>query len=44
MLATAIPVTVWLDQGDDVMATVLDIYEQRAADTRAAERRRRKGA
>jgi hypothetical protein len=44
MLATGIPVTTWLDQGDSVLATVLDIAEQRAAEARAAQRKRRKGA
>jgi len=44
MLATGIPVTTWLEQGDDVLATVVDIYEARAVESRAAQRKRRKGA
>jgi hypothetical protein len=38
MLATKIPYAVWLDTDDEVISTVLAIYEQRAAE---AKRRRK---
>jgi hypothetical protein len=37
-------VSTWLEQSDDVIATVMDIYDKRAADYRAQQRKRRKGA
>jgi hypothetical protein len=37
-------VTAWLEQPDDVIATVIDIYDKRSAANRAQERRQRKGA
>ena len=44
-LATHIPVSDWLAQGDDVLATVMDIYEKRNRATAAAERKaKRKGS
>jgi len=43
-MATRIPFSVWLEQPDDVIATVIDIFDKRAAETRAQQRKQRKGA
>jgi hypothetical protein len=40
-LATGIPFRAWLDEDDEVLATVLDIYDKRAAE--AKRQRKKKG-
>jgi len=41
MLATGIPADVLLRQTDDVLATIMDIYEERSKERRAADSKAR---
>jgi hypothetical protein len=43
-MATRIPFSAWLQEPDDVIATVIDIFDKRAAEDRAQQRKQRKGA